>query len=54
MLKQLNQLPEVARFVREFGNADAYIGLKINYQPGNVFDRKFFQLFKMFLYILES
>ncbi len=32
---QLNQLPEVSRFVKEFGNADAYIGLKINYQPGH-------------------
>jgi len=29
----LNQLPEVRRFVLGKGNADSYIGLKINFIP---------------------
>jgi len=29
----LNQLPEVRRFILETGNADAYVGLKINFIP---------------------
>jgi len=29
----LNQLPEVRRFILEFGNADSYVGLKINFIP---------------------
>jgi len=30
----LNKLPEVRRFVKDPGHADAYDGLKINYIPG--------------------
>jgi len=29
----LNQLPEVRKFILEFGNADSYVGLKINFIP---------------------
>jgi hypothetical protein len=29
----LNQLPEVRRFILETGNADSYVGVKINFIP---------------------
>jgi len=29
----LNQLPEVRRFILDTGNADSYVGLKINFIP---------------------
>ncbi len=30
----MNRLPEVRRFLKEPGHADAYEGLKINWKPG--------------------
>lgn len=29
----MNQLPEVRRFILETGNADSYVGMKINFIP---------------------